>query len=118
MEDARLLSGGYVVLPLATYEALMKRCEMKFVPVMKTETTDPKPTKNDDKEEKASAPDKATEKKCERKPDQAEKLRKMVRAREVDHGKVNALHRAGWSAKDIADEMHISIATVYNHIDK
>ena len=34
----------------------------------------------------------------------------------VDKGKLMALYRAGWQAKDIADEMGIHITTVYNYL--
>lgn len=34
----------------------------------------------------------------------------------VDHGKIMALHKAGWANKKIADEMMISVQTVINHV--
>ena len=36
----------------------------------------------------------------------------------VDIGKLFALHNAGWNAKDIAEELHCSVVTVYNNINK
>lgn len=36
----------------------------------------------------------------------------------VDIGKLFALHNAGWNAKDIAEELNCSLATVYNNINK
>lgn len=36
--------------------------------------------------------------------------------KQIDAGKIRALHKAGWSAKKIADEMRCSVATVYNHL--
>ncbi len=36
----------------------------------------------------------------------------------VDHGKIMALHKAGWSVAKIADEMRCSEQTVRNHIEK
>lgn len=36
----------------------------------------------------------------------------------LDHGKIMALHRAGWTLKNIADEMGCSAQTVLNHINK
>ena len=38
------------------------------------------------------------------------------RARKVDVGKIYALHKAHWSAEEIADEMGISVATVYKYL--
>lgn len=35
---------------------------------------------------------------------------------EIDHGKIMALHKAGWSSNKIAGEMGISAQTVLNHI--
>lgn len=36
----------------------------------------------------------------------------------IDHGKIMALHRAGWSVAKIADEMRVSDQTVRNHIQQ
>jgi len=41
---------------------------------------------------------------------------KQKRATKVDHGKICALRKAGWSVKEICAEMHISPATVSNHL--
>ncbi len=59
----------------------------------KTEKNDSKPTKNDE-----------------------EPTEKRTRASNIDDGKLGALAKAGWSVKDIADEMHISQQTVRNHL--
>ena len=40
---------------------------------------------------------------------------KKTRNRNIDYGKIKALKDAGWTAEKIADEMKISVATVYNH---
>ena len=40
---------------------------------------------------------------------------KKKRNRGIDYGKIKALKDAGWTAEKIADEMGISVATVYNH---
>lgn len=37
-------------------------------------------------------------------------------AKPIDKGKIGALHRAGWSASKIADEMKLSLSTVYKII--
>lgn len=34
----------------------------------------------------------------------------------IDKGKIGALHRAGWSASKIADEMKLGLSTVYKII--
>lgn len=34
----------------------------------------------------------------------------------IDKGKIGALHRAGWSASKIADEMKLGLSTVYRII--
>lgn len=36
----------------------------------------------------------------------------------IDHGKIMALHKAGWSTAAIADEMGCSSQTVLNHLAK
>ncbi len=36
----------------------------------------------------------------------------------MDHGKIIALHKAGWKVKDIAGDMSISDVTVYNTLKK
>ena len=42
--------------------------------------------------------------------------KRQKRAVNVDHGKICALRKAGWSVKEICAEMHISPATVFNHL--
>lgn len=41
---------------------------------------------------------------------------RKARAASVDHGKIVALKNAGWPVKEICAEMHISPATVFNHL--
>lgn len=54
------------------------------------------------------------EKKQEKKP----VVYKGEPTRGVDSGKIRALTNAGWSAAKIADEMGISVQTVYNYQKK
>lgn len=65
-----------------------------------------------------SAP-KQEEKKMDPKKEDAAKEspapEKKKRNRGIDYGKIKALKDAGWTAEKIADEMKISVATVYNH---
>ena len=42
--------------------------------------------------------------------------KRQKRAVNVDHGKICALRKAGWPVKEICAEMHISPATVFNHL--
>ena len=41
---------------------------------------------------------------------------RKARAASVDHGKIVALKNAGWPVKEICAEMHVSPATVFNHL--
>ena len=57
--------------------------------------------------------------------DETEKKIKLTRfaepktkAKEIDDGKLMALYKAGRTKEWIADDMGISIATVYNHLKK
>lgn len=50
----------------------------------------------------AQAPEEPKPKKAPKKP--------------LDHGKIIALHKAGWSMAKIADEMNCSQGAVYSHI--
>ena len=45
-----------------------------------------------------------------------EGVSKPKRATNIDDGKIKALSNAGWPAEEIAKEMNISVATVYNHL--
>ena len=36
--------------------------------------------------------------------------------RGIDHNKVVALHNAGWSASQIAEEMKVSVNCIYTHL--
>lgn len=50
---------------------------------------------------------------AEQKPELAIKKRKAAR-KEIDWGKVRALRDAGWSYEKIAEEMRVSVVTLYN----
>ena len=50
-------------------------------------------------------------------PDEPKEELKKKR-KPIDHGKIMALHRAGWSVAKIADEMRVSDQTVRNHIQQ
>lgn len=56
----------------------------------------------------------------EPKPAQAPKttVKKAAQKPGIDHGKIMALHKAGWSTAAIADEMGCSGQTVLNHLAK
>ena len=65
--------------------------------------------------------DKPEEKDAERKEQKPEKPKRQQgerkeRAIHVDHGKIVALKNAGWPVKEICAEMHVSPATVFNHL--
>jgi hypothetical protein len=65
-----------------------------------------------------SAPKQEEKKMGPKKEDAAEESpapEKKKRNRGIDYGKIKALKDAGWTAEKIADEMGISVATVYNH---
>ena len=47
---------------------------------------------------------------------QPKKEETKKRVRNVDHGKIVALSKAGWKIKQICEEMHVSEVTVYNHL--
>lgn len=98
------MRGGHVVLPLEAYENLKATANKLSVNIDAPKFSE-MVKKAIAKEEQKIIPAK------EKKEVPKDKKR-------VDHGKVNALHKAGWSAAKIADEMGISVATVYNHIDK
>ena len=51
-------------------------------------------------------------------PEPKQELKKPVKGKPVDTGKIKALAKAGWSAKKISDEMGISPSAVYNHLKK
>ena len=48
--------------------------------------------------------------------EQKKKPGRKARAASVDHGKIVALKNAGWPVKEICAEMHVSPATVFNHL--
>lgn len=47
---------------------------------------------------------------------QPKKEETKKRVRNVDHGKIVALSKAGWKIKQICEEMHVSEVMVYNHL--
>ena len=48
--------------------------------------------------------------------EEAKTKQKKTRWNTIDHGKIVALHNAGWTNKAIADEMGITPVTVWNHL--
>ncbi len=119
MGDLRRFPGGYVVLPLEQYEALMERCAIRFVPQVDSDALANK------KQESIQAIKDACKKKktthgtvdasekddSDYTPGYGRKKRNSV-----DAGKLYALQDAGWTAKQIAEELNISVATVYKYI--
>ena len=65
-------------------------------------------------------PEKAEEPAADIVPAEEQKKKKpggrKKRANNVDHGKIVALKKAGWPVKEICAEMHVSPATVFNHL--
>ncbi len=53
---------------------------------------------------------------AERSNEEARKATKQKKRERVDHGKIRALKNAGWSNKDIADEMHMTPNAVANSL--
>lgn len=104
MELLKTYEGGYVVLPLEAYESLKAAANRLNV--------------NIDAPSFSEVVKKAIAKEEQKINPTKEKEEVPKDKKRVDHGKVNALHKARWSAAKIADEMGISVATVYNHIDK
>lgn len=51
-------------------------------------------------------------------PSKVTKPSKETKKTGVDHGKIMALHEAGWSVAKIADEIGTTTVTVRNHIKK
>ena len=49
-------------------------------------------------------------------PDETEA--EKPKRRRLDTGKIKALADAGWSAQQIADEMNVSMQTIYYHLNK
>lgn len=43
---------------------------------------------------------------------------KAKESTKLDHGKILALYKAGWTAKEIADEMRCTTASVYQHVKR
>ncbi len=73
------------------------------------------------REEQAQEPKKeapAAEEAPEPTPEPKQKAQLPPRKPRIDHGKIMALHKAGWTLKNIADEMGCSAQTVLNHINK
>ena len=66
-------------------------------------------------EETKAIEEKPAEKK---KPKKAAAKKKAGGVKPLDHGKIIALHKAGWSQAKIADEMGCSVQSVANHIAK
>lgn len=66
-------------------------------------------------EEPAQEEPKHEPKKTASKPAQ-KKTAPKKNTKPIDKGKIGALHRAGWSASKIADEMKLGLSTVYKII--
>lgn len=60
-------------------------------------------------------PEKPEPKKTASKP-APKKTASKKNTKPIDKGKIGALHRAGWSASKIADEMKLGLSTVYKII--
>lgn len=75
------------------------------------------PNPEEKQKEKSPDPEESREEKCLNQkagnPDKKEGKRKLI-----DRGKVAALKNAGWSVKDIADEMRCSDKTIYYVLKK
>lgn len=56
--------------------------------------------------------------KPEAKPEPEKKAEAKKAAPKIDHGKIMALHKAGWTATKIADEVGCSVQTVINHVNR
>lgn len=66
--------------------------------------------------EEQKAPEPKEEAKEEPKPAPKKPGAKKPGPKPIDHGKIMALRRAGWSVAKIADEMRCAEQTVRNHI--
>lgn len=134
----KILSGGYVVLPLEKYEELVAKSRPQTVdiPVVSLTALDPETEKRSFSKEfqkiaktlnlketpESAEEQRETPRDAERQQETPERHKYVdedgkIKRPTVDHGKVNALYNAGWTAQQIADEMHISAPTVYKHID-
>ena len=51
-------------------------------------------------------------------PEPKQELKKPVKGKPVDTGKIGALAKRGWTPKAIADDMGISVSAVYSHLKK
>lgn len=86
--------------------------EEKIIPVTEQQAiTDSATMKEPEPENKNDVCESAD--KLELKDDGSKKRKRVT---ELDVGKIKALSAAGWTAVEIAEEMNISVATVYNYI--
>lgn len=53
---------------------------------------------------------------CKDAPNPAPKKEGMKKKIDIDMGKVKALRGAGWTLKEIADEMHVAPSTISNKL--
>lgn len=94
-------------------------CKRQFVnmadvaDVEKSSNTDGKASKNPEKV--TSEPEKCTET-SKKRPKATKKDPEEAGKKKIDDGKIRALYEGGWKVKDIADEMHLSDQTIYNHL--
>jgi len=77
-----------------------------------TEEEQPEPIETEPLQEE---PEKPEPKKTASKP-APKKTAPKKNTKPIDKGKIGALHRAGWSASKIADEMKLGLSTVYKII--
>lgn len=76
------------------------------------EENQPEPIEAEPLQEESEKPE---PKKTESKP-APKKTAPKKNTKPIDKGKIGALHRAGWSAAKIADEMKLGLSTVYKII--
>lgn len=94
-------------------------CKRQFVnmadvaDVEKSSNVDVKASKNPEKV--TSEPEKCTET-SKKRPKATKKDPEETGRKSIDDGKIQALYEGGWKVKDIADEMHLSDQTIYNHL--
>ena len=81
--------------------------------VEKSSKTERRASKNPEKV--TSEPEKCTET-TKKRPRPVKKDPEKTGKKNIDDGKIRALFEGKWSVKDIAEEMHISDQTIYNHL--
>lgn len=114
MNEVELFSKGYVVIPIDQYNKLLlcynaTRADGKdkLLEVPKLPRSGNLADENEQKSQKE------TPNKPKKEIEEIKNGRKSV-----DHGKINALYKAGWSVEEIAKEIDASSSTVYMHIEE